>query len=276
MLNLKAMFDNAAARATVTASPVAPGMSIAAALNDTKSNVCRAVGTEIEIVLTWDQLERIGGAHAPWCNGSSSTTIQVLGYTDKAGATQVLDTGVQRACPARERVLRAPWTAATAASAYAYGGGAHAVAWFDNVDVRRLVIRLKDPASRQGYMEVSRIFVGAAFTPDMNASYNPGLTPTSASTPFRTDAGDRRVVIGPKGKKLELEMGSMTERDRAYFWDMLVANGLDVPAVIDLYPGDASAERARDHLIYGALVQLPGMRRPNFAQHMTTLEWESM
>lgn len=276
MSNLIAMIDNAARRATVSASPVAPGMSIAAALNDTKSNVCRATGTEIEIVLTWDQLERIGGAHTPWCNGSPLTTIQVLGYSDKAGTTQVLDTGVQPACPAVERRLRAPWTPASAASAYAYGGGAHAAAWFNNVNVRRLVVRLKDPGNRQGYFEVSRIFVGEAFTPDKNASYDVGLTATSASTQYRTDASDLRVVRGTKGKDLDVAMNSMTERDRAYFWDMLVANGLDEPAIIDLYPSGTSAERRRDHLIYGVLVELPAMRRPNFAQHMTTLTWRSM
>jgi hypothetical protein len=273
---MKVMINNAAARATVTALPVAPGMSIAAALNDIKSNVCRATGTEIEIVLTWDEIERIGGVHLPWCNGSPLTTMQVLCYADKAGATQRLDTGVQLACPARERVLRAPWTPVSAASAYAYGGGTHAFTWFDNVDVKRLVIRLKDPGNRQGYLEVSRLYVGEQFSPDKNMSYGLGLAPTSTSAPFRTDAGDRRVVRGTKGSKLEIELGHMTERDRVFFWDMLVANGLEEPAIIDLYPGDASAERARDHRMYGVLVQLPAMRRPSFASHMTSLEWESM
>jgi hypothetical protein len=275
-MNLKMLINNAADRASLSASPVAPGMSAAAMLNDTKSHVCRATGTEIEIVLTWDQTERIGGVHHPWCNGSPLTTIQVLGYADEAGATQLLDTGERLACPARERVLRAPWTPVSAASAYAYGGGAHAFTWFDNVDVKRLVIRLKDPGNRQGYLEVSRVYVGEQFSPDKNMSYGLGLTPTSTSTPFRTDAGDRRVVRGTKGSKLEIELGHMTERDRSYFWDMLVANGLDEPAIIDLYPGDPSAERARDHRMYGVLVQLPAMRRPNFPSHMTSLEWESM
>jgi len=276
MSNMKIIIDNAANRAHVTASPVAPGMAIAAALNDTKSNVCRATGTELEIVMTWDQPEKIGGVHLPWCNGSPSTEMQVLGYADQDGTSQNLDTGARLACPARERTLHWPWTPISAASAYAYGGGAHAGTWFDNVTVRRLVIRIKDPGSRQGYFEVSRIYVGEAFTPDKNPSYDPGLTPTTTSTQFRTDASDLRVVRGTKGKQLEVEMGSMTERDRAYFWDMLVTNGLDVPAIVDLYPGDASVERARDHRLYGVLVQLSTMRRPSFSKHMTTLSWESM
>lgn len=276
MANLKLIIDNAAARAALSASNVAPGMSAAAMLNDTKSHVCRAVGKEIEIVMTWDAAERIGGVHCPWFNGSPSTTIEVLGYSDKAGTTKVLDTGVRLACPARARTLRAPWTPVSAASAYAHGGGAHAFTWFDNTNVKRLVVRLKDPASLQGYLEVSRVFVGESFSPDENASYDPGLTPVSTGTQFRTDAGDRRAVLGTKHTQLAMELGRMTERDRAQIWSMLVANGLEVPIIISLYPGDPSPERERDHQMYGALVQLPAMRRPNFARHATSLEWESM
>lgn len=276
MPNLIIMNDNAAGRAAISASPVAAGMSAAAMLNDVKSNVCRATATEIEIVLTWDIAERIGGVHLPWCNGSPQTTIEVLGYSDKGGVSNVLNTGVRLACPARARALLPPWTPRSAASAYAYGGGAHAFTWFDNTSVKRLVIRLKDPGSLQGYLEVSRIFVGEAFTPDENASYDPARTPVSTGTSFRTGAGDRRSISGTKHWRLSIELGSMTERDRSFICDMSVANGTEVPVIVSLYPGDTSRERERDHQIYGALVQTAAMRRPNFAQHATSLEWESM
>jgi hypothetical protein len=98
----------------------------------------------------------------------------------------------------------------------------------------------------------------------------------STGSSFRTDAGDRRSVPGTKSLKLAIELGSMTERDRNFIWGMLVTNGLDVPSLVSLYPGNGSPERERDHQIYGALVQTSAMRRPNFVQHATTLEWESM
>lgn len=245
-------------------------------LNDTKSNVCRATGTSIEIVMTWDVAERIGGVHFPWCNGSPATTIEVLGYSDKTGVTKVLDTGVQLACPARQRELLPPWTPVSAASAYAWGGGAHACAWFNNTSVRRLVVRLKDPGSLQGYLELSRIFVGEAFSPDENASYDPARTPVSTGSSYYTDAGDRRSVKGTKRWKLSIDLDTMTERDRAFICDMQVTNDIDGPSIIDLYPGDPSAERSRDHRMYGALVQTSAMRRPNFKDHAASLEWESM
>jgi len=276
MPNLIIMNKNVASRAALSAAPVAPGMSIAAILNDTKSHVCRAVGTDIEIIMTWGVAERIGGVHFPGCNGSPLTTIEVLGYSDEAGASKVLDTGVRLACPARPRELLPPWTPVSAASAYAWGGGAHAFIYFPNTSVRRLVIRVKDPGSLQGYLELSRVFVGEAFSPDENASYDPARTPVSTTTAFYTDAGDRRAVKGTKRWKLSIELGSMTERDRSFVCDMQVANDVDGPSIIDLYPSDLSHERARDHRIYGALVQTSAMRRPNFAQHATTLEWESM
>lgn len=276
MPNLKMIVDNAAGRATLSATPIAAGMSAAAMLNDTKSNVCRGSGTEIEIVLTWEIAERIGGVHLPWCNFSPLATIQVRGYSDMAGTSQVLNTGVILACRAQARKLREPWTPVSAASAYAYGGGAHAFAWFANTDVKRLVITLADPGNLQGYPEVSRIFVGECFSPDKNASYDPGLTPVNSGTLYRTEAGDRRSVRGTKHNRLAINLESMTERDRAFIWEMLVANGVEVPIIISLYPDDPSPERERDHQMYAALVQTAAMRRPNFSAHATSLEWEGM
>jgi len=276
MPNLIIMNKNVASLASLFAAPVASGMSIGAILDDTKSRVCRAVGTEIEIIMTWGTAERIGGVHFPWCNGSPSTTIEVIGYSDESGVNKVLETGERLACPARPRELLPPWTPVSAASAYAWGGGAHAFTWFDNVMVKRLVIRLKDPGSLQGYLELSRVFVGETFSPDKNASYDAARTPVSTTTAFYTDAGDRRAVKGTKRWKLSIDLGSMTERDRSFICDMQVANDTDGPSIIDLYPNDPSHERARDHRMYGGLVQVSAMRRPNFAQHATTLEWESM
>jgi len=276
MPNLIIMNKNVASRAAMSAAPLVPGMSADAMLNDTKSHVCRAVGTEIEIIMTFAVAERIGGVHFPSCNGSPSTTIEVLGYSDEEGASKVLETGARLACPARPRELLPPWTPVTAASAYAWGGGAHAFTYFNNTSVRRLVIRVRDSGSLQGYLELSRVFVGETFSPDENASYDPARTPVSTTTPFYTDAGDRRSVKGTKRWKLSIDLGSMTERDRSFICDMQVANDTDGPSIIDLYPGDPSPERSRDHRIYGGLVQTSAMRRPNFARHATTLEWESM
>lgn len=275
MSNPRMIIDNAALRATLSATPVAPGMSAAAMLNSTKSHVCRATGTDLEIVLTWAVPVRIGGAHL-LCNASSLATIRLIGHSDTAGTAQVLDTGIKLACPASARVLRHPWTPAQAASAYAYGGGALAFTWCPNTLVRRLTIKLADPGNLQGYMEVSHLFAGESFSFDNGASYDPGLTPVNSSTQFRTDAGDRRSVKGTKHTNLAMALDYMTERDRTFMWGMLVANGVDEFAVISLYPDDALPERERDHQMIGALVQTSAMRRPNFIDHATTLEWESM
>lgn len=275
MPNLKMIIDNAARRATLSASPVAPGMSIAATLNSTMSNVCRAVGTALDIDLVWPSLERIGGVHLLG-NLTPTATVEVFGYSDAGVTTQVLHIGPVLACSAPARKLLFPWTAASAAVAYAYGGGSHGFSWFANTNVRHLVIKVRDLASLQGYIEISRQFVGASWSPDENAAYNPGLTPVHTGTQFRTHAGDRRSVKGTKHFKLAIELADMTESDRKFIWNMLVANGLDEAVIVSLYPGDSSLERERDHQMLGALVQTTAMRRPNFAQHATSLEWESM
>ena len=276
MNNIQMIVDNAASRATITGSVVAPGMSLTAMLNDVKSHVCRSVGTAFEIVMTWPSDEVIGGVHLPRCNVSSLGTIELLGYSAAVGGAQVLSVAPTLCCPAPARKLRFPWTAITAAVAYAYGGGSHGFVWFANTTIRRLVIRLSDAGSPQGYNEVSRIFVGEKVTLEGGASYNPSITPASTGSQSRSHAGDRRSVKGTKHFKLAVVLADMTETDRKFIWNMLVANGLDEPIIVSLYPGDPSAERERDHQMLGVLVQTPAMRRPNFAQHATSLEWESM
>lgn len=276
MENPKLIIANAAAwAAALSVTQIAPGMSAAAMLNNTKSHVCRAVGTTMDIVLTWAAPVQIGGVHL-LCNASPLASISLVGHSDVAGTIKVLDTGTKLACPAPARELGHPWTPVTAAGAYAYGGGALAFAWCPNTLVRRLTIKLSDPGSQQGYLEVSSIFTGGAFTLDNGVSFDPGLTPLDSSEPFRTDAGDHRWVNGTKRTGLAMALDYMTERDRRFMWGMLVANGLNKPAVISLYPGDSSPERERDHQMIGVLVKTSAMRRPNFIDHATALEWESI
>lgn len=273
---LKIISDNAANRATISAAPIASGMSAAAMQNDTCANVCRAPGTSMTITLVWPVLERIGGVHLPWSNLSPGATMRVRGYSDAAGTAQVFDTGAILACPWPVIKLLGSWTAATAASAYAYGGGAHARSWFANEMVKRIDVDLVDVGNLQGYLEVARIFAGDAWSPSQNADYNPGLTPGGTGEAFRDGAGGRRTRRGTKSRKMSVALSHMNEADRAAMWGVLAANGIEIPFIFSLYPNDTYPARERDHQMYCGLVATAAMRRPNFAEHATALELETV
>jgi hypothetical protein len=272
----KLMRDNAASRATITVTPIANGMSAAAMLNDVYAHVCRAQGTSMTVTLVWPSPEIIGGAHEVWSNLSPTATQLVRGFSDPAGANKVLDTGVAPACPWPARKLGGLWTPATAASAYAYGGGSHARAWFPNVAVRRLDIELGDVDNLQGYIEVSRLFVGQAWEPSRNADYNPVLTPDGTGTPFRDGSGARRSTRGTKSRRLSVAFSYMDERDRAEMEDLQTVNGTEIPFVFSLYPNSPNTQLERDRQGYWGLVGRSGVRRPNFADHAITLDMETI
>lgn len=272
----KLIRDNAASRATITVTPIANGMSAAAMLNDVYAHVCRAQGTNMTITMIWPSAEIIGGVHPVRCNLSPTATNRIIGSSGVDRSGDVLDTGVKLACPWPARELGGLWTPATSASAYAYGGGSHARAWFPNVAVRRLDIELVDVANLQGYIEVSKIFLGKSWSPAMNVDYNSSLTPGSTSTPFRDGSGGRRSTPGTKNSRLSVAFSHMGEADRATLIDLSVGNGTQVPLVFSQYPNDPYPQRERDYQGYFALASTAAMRRLNSAEHGTQLDLETM
>ena len=209
--NVRIIADNAAQRATIAAAPVAAGMAASSMLSDVASKVCRSTGNSLSISLIWPTVERIGAVHLPWCNFSPSATIRARCYSDTAAATvPLIDTGVIPACPAPAVKLRGSWTAVTAASAYMYGGGTHAAAWFANTSVRRVDVDVVDINGLQGYLEVSRIFAGEWWSPVWNADYGPALSSSSTSTSFRDRAGRRRAP--PSSAKCRCSSVTWTSR----------------------------------------------------------------
>lgn len=272
---LKLISDNAAKRAVITVTPLATGMLATALQNDTCANVVRAPGTSMTISMVWPTVERIGGLRVLG-NWSPGDTIRVRGFSDAAGASQVLNTGVILACPWPAVKLLGRWTAATAASAYAYGGGAEARAWFANTAVRRIDVELVDVGNLQGYMEASNIFAGEWWSPAWNADYNPSLAPGGSGTSFRDAAGGRRSTRGTKFRKMSVSLSHLNEADRIAMWGVLLANGIEEPILLSLYPDDANPARERDHQMVCCLVATAAMRRPNFADHAVQFDVESM
>lgn len=269
--------DNAARRATISATPIVAGTSAAAMLNDTYADVCRAQGTRMTITLIWRTSEVIGAVHHALCNLSPTGTNRIIASSGTSRTGDIIDTGAILACPWPERELGGLWTPTTAASAYAYGGGSHARAWLSNMAARRLDIELVDDGNRQGYIEVSKIFVGKSYSPSMNVDYDSALSFPSTGTVFRNRSGGRRSTRGTKYKRLTVPLSNMDETDRSNLVDLLVANGTEDGFIYSQYPNDTiSPKRERDFQGYFALADTPAMRRLSFARNGTELTLESI
>ena len=276
MPNLRIVSDNAIGRATLTASSTASAALAASnLLLDIKSLVHRATGTSVTYTATWATAEPVACVALPFCNLSPTATIRVRGYSDTAGTTQILDTGAVLACPAQAILLRG-WTALASASAYAYGGGATARAWFTQTSVKCLVIDIVDTNNAAGYVEASRLVVGPYWSPVWNPEYGAPLTPVDMTKQFRGDAGDAVFAVGPRFSKLSLDLRTMPASDRTAMMTILRGNGISVPMFISLYPASNDLELERDHQIYGNLLSISPLSATAYNMYSAPIEIESI
>jgi len=274
MANIRILADNAAERATITPDSQVGAFVATNLVVGKKSFVWRASSTVSSLALVWPSAEVVSCV-AMLCNGSQNTILRVRGYSDSAGTTLVLDTGNVGACPTPSVKLRG-FTAAQAASAYAYGGGALARAFFTPTTVRKLVIDLSDSANLQTYIEATCLMVGAYWEALKNADYGANAQPMDTTVNYRTDAGDLLSQQRPRHAKLSVPMNKLDPTDSANLWDIVRANGIGYPLFVSLFPNDTDAALERRHHMICKLVATPVMALPSFRITTATLEFESV
>jgi hypothetical protein len=241
------MENNAVARAFVAASSTAGAFWPSNLQAERKSQFWRGNTKSETITLTWPSAEIVSMV-ALFGNFSPSNTIRVRGYSDSAGNTPVLDTGVQLACPA-PAVSVLGWTAAASMSAYAHGGGTMARIYFAEVSVQRLVIDLVDTANLQGYLEAAYLVTGRYWSPQYAVS-GLSVTPVDDTTTTRTGAGDATSQVGTTALKVAIDLESLNPADRSKMMRML-RNSRAYPIFVSMFPGSDDLELERDHTVYG-------------------------
>jgi hypothetical protein len=258
---LKIATNNAAQRVATLIGNDYPAYPVSNMLVDVKSLVHRSTPLILSntISATWTTPETVGVVCLPFCNLTPTATIRVQVYSDTAGTTLAYDSGAGvLACPAPSVVLPG-FTAAQAAQAYAFGGGAYARHWFTPVTCGKLVITLSDGLNLQGYVETSRLFVANWWSPSYNADVGATLTFDSASSQVRSDGGDLYTNIGPRMRKLAMKLTNLPGTDRANLAAIMRASGLDSPLLVSLFPGDTDTALERDYTIYGKLSSLSAL-----------------
>ena len=79
---IRILNNNAADRATLSASTTAGSLVVANLKTDYKSDVYRSTGTTATITATWTSNETIGVVVLPFCNLTATATIRVKLYTN--------------------------------------------------------------------------------------------------------------------------------------------------------------------------------------------------
>jgi hypothetical protein len=200
--------------------------------------------------------------------------VRPLGYMDDW--QDFTNYGYRLACPAPAARLRG-FTAAQAASAYAFGGGATARFWLDApVNIYGLSVDIVDPDNLTGAIEAAYLVAGPYWESATNFDYGASAQLVDSSKSERNDAGDLITDAGTVSTRLSIPFSKLSPADRATLWDILRAGGTRYPSFISMFPGHTDLALERDHQVYGKMVQLPVMALPFFNLASATVEVESV
>ena len=277
MGNLRVIFNNAADRASLSASTTSGNLSVSNLKRDIKSAVWRATSTSANITAIWSTGETISGVALPFCNLTSGATIRVRGYVDTTTSTTIFDTGMVAACIGVALGLGSWGSDSLGVNAFSYGGGAYARAWITNpATVKKLVIDIVDTNNTAGYIEVSRLICGQYWEPSIGPEQGATMTVVDTSKHYRTEAGDLMTDVGTRHRKQTFSLPSLDSTDRAKMWDILWGNGISRPIFISMYPNNADSRLEQSHQLYGKLVTTPIMGTPYFNHQSATVDIEEI
>lgn len=274
MPNLRVIYDNAANRASLSASSEAGQLVAANLLNGYKAIGWRATGLSATLTATWTSAEIVGGVCLPFCNLSSQATIRVRGYIEAADVTPAFDTGAIVAAPAPALGDWA-WGTVLGANTYSYLGSAYARAWVPLPQaVKKVVIDLDDPTNPAGYIEASRLVIGSYWEPAITSDYGISVQLVDTSTHDRNAAGDLMSEPGTCHTKMSIPLSHMEPADRNALWNIVRGNGRAREVFISVFPEDTDTAQEQIYQLYGKLVTTPAMAMPSFRISSATLEFE--
>jgi hypothetical protein len=230
------IFKNLARLTGITATTAA-GYPAANLLNSDDSLTCRATAKTLTLQGTNANLLTASGLALASTNLSPTATGRLYLYSDTAYTTQVRDTTAKAICPAPAVELEG-WTAAQAASAYAYGGGADAFLWFPETAFRSWRLVIDDPNNLAAYIEAAFLMLGQYWSPTYDVDSGMGIKLCDTDVQKRSAAGSLRARAGVKWRELSLDLSNLPLADLRTLLRALRSLGRNKPFVVAVYPED--------------------------------------
>ena len=153
----------------------------------------------------------------------------------------------------------------------------HSALYFDAVNARSFRLTLADPANPDGYLQASRLLIGAYWEPSIGADYGAELQFIDDSTQARSAAGTLRTPVGRAPvRQLSVEFSALTLADSAALARIVGRCGRRAEVWVSLYPGWAALDPAYAdaeylHGFVGKLVAPHAAVRRGFATHSDRL-----
>lgn len=248
--NIRFVYDNAADRATVSASSTAGALVAANMQNDFKGQVHRSVGTSVTYNLTWATFQAVGCVALPAVNLSSTSQIRARYYSDTGMTTLLGDTGTVYACPGFALDLW-DWSLPINANAFAFGGASKTALWFTPASVKGVKIDITDPDNTAGYIDCARLVVGNYWEPTRNPDYGAKVAVMDTTKSERNDSGDLLPDLGVKYDRMLIDLKLLGEADRAMLMRLARGPGSARNILASIYPDNAMSVLEQDNMVYG-------------------------
>lgn len=277
MPNLRIIYDNATDRSAITASSTAGSLSASNIKLDKKSKIWRSVGTTATLTMTWTSSEIVSGIVLPFCNLLSTDRARIRGYTNTVDTVPLFDTGNIAIVGSQPLGLWDWGTIPLGVNAYSYGGGTYGLKWLDNYySIKKLVIDIDATTNPAGYIEVSKIVAGSAWSPIYNTAFGMTSTHVDTSTKNRSEGGDPFLVRGATYKTISFDVSWMQAQDRQRFNEIMRGNGLTKSMFISLFPLDTDVEKEQTYQVFGKLSQINGVSHTMFTIYAGHIDIEEI
>jgi hypothetical protein len=246
MSNLRIAYVNRADTATLTANPVVEStMPVTYLQNDSRGYVMRSTSTTAqEIKGEWG-----GTGYTLGCcslyrhNLITNDTWRLQLYSDTTWTTSVYDSGT---------------IDAFSDNTFDDWDFEFSVMWFTAVSgVKSFKLTITSSTNPDGYVEASRLFLGAYTEAEYNPKYGMSLGYESSANVVRSDGGSLYGGAKSRWRTLSFDIEITSESQRATWAEIGRFCGIDKTVLVSVYPGNATAALERDYTLLGKFEKSP-------------------
>ena len=262
MPNLRLIPVNRADGAILSASSEA--LPVAQLQTTGRTNVWRANGTSATLTVTFPALTTIDSVALMTSNFTPDAFWRIRVFNALGGV--LYDSGAILACPPKDISLVDWCYEPLGVNAFAFGLAAQSVLWMPARYVAYQVqIDIDNPTNPAGYIEASRLVVGARWSPKYNFSWGVNLSWEGGGKPSRAEDGSKRSELGVTWRRLGFSLDWLTETDRAEFAEMARRLNISTDFLVCAYPG-AGNFREEHYTLLGKFARTPGIAHPHLGR----------
>lgn len=226
--------------------------------NPYREQVARSTGVAAPqvIELTFAGSRRFSMACLYRHNLTTGATWRVQLWQDATLTTPVYDSGALTALPSKT-LGELDWGVdPLGASWFSEWGYGVSTLYFAPVAGAFARVTITDSGNPDGYLQASRLFLGAYTDTTYQVSPGASLTHAESTQLVRTDGGSLRAETGPRYRELSLPLKYLSLADRQALSSLMSTRGLSEDVFVSVFPG-VGGTLERDHQMQARFVRLP-------------------